>query len=61
MIKPDPTMTPCPLKDASGWYILLTWPDGREEQMDDFTSEEEAQAWIDDESAAWLADAKKRR
>jgi hypothetical protein len=54
-------MTPLPLKDGSGWYILLAWPDGREEQMDDFASEEEAQAWIDDESAAWLIDAKKGR
>jgi hypothetical protein len=54
-------MTPRPLKDFSGWYVLLTWPDGLEQQIDDFLTEAEAQAWIDDESAAWLVDAKRHR
>lgn len=61
MAKPDPTMTPRPLKDFSGWYVLLAWPDGLEQQIDDFLTEAEAQAWIDDESAAWLVDAKRHR
>ena len=61
MAKPDPTMTPRPLKDSSGWYVLLTWPDGLEQQIDDFLTEAEAEAWIDGESAAWLVDAKRHR
>jgi hypothetical protein len=61
MAKPDPTMQPRPLKDFSAWYVLLVWPDGREQQIDDFASEAAAQAWIDNDSAAWLTDAKRHR
>jgi len=42
MIKAStPTMTPRALKDGSAWYIELTWPDGRTEQIDGFQSEAE--------------------
>ena len=50
-----PQFTPKPLKDGSGWYVLASWPNGREEQIDGFVTEAEAQTWIRDESAAWLA------
>jgi len=55
MIKAStPTMTPRALKDGSAWYIELTWPDGRTEQIDGFQSEAEISDWISRKFAAWL-------
>lgn len=54
MTNPRPTMTPRALKDGSAWYIDLTWPDGRTEQIDGFLSESEIGDWISRKSAAWL-------
>jgi hypothetical protein len=55
MIKSSkPTMAPRALKDGSAWYIELTWPDGRSEQIDGFQSEAEIGDWISRKSEAWL-------
>ena len=48
------TMAPRALKDGSAWYIELTWPDGRAEQIDGFQSEAEIGDWIARKSEAWL-------
>jgi hypothetical protein len=48
------TMTPHALKDGSAWYIELTWPDGRTEQIDGFHSESEIGDWISRKSETWL-------
>jgi len=47
-------MQPCSLKDGSAWYIELTWPDGRIENIDSFQSEAEIKDWISCKSGAWL-------
>jgi hypothetical protein len=44
----------CPLKDGSGWYVELWWPDGRIERVGDFGSETTAKDWIEWELAASL-------
>ena len=49
-----PTMMPRALKDGSAWYIELTWPDGRTEQIDGFQSEAEISDWVSRKFAAWL-------
>jgi hypothetical protein len=55
MTKPaKPTMVPRALKDGSAWYIELTWPDGRSEQIGGFQSESEIGDWISRKSDAWL-------
>jgi hypothetical protein len=48
-------MTPKPLKDGSGWYVVISWSTLREEQIYGFVTEFEAEVWIRDASPAWLA------
>jgi hypothetical protein len=55
-----PLLTPRMLKDRPGWYVLLVWPNGREQHITNFDTEAEAQAWIDNNSAAWLSKANSR-
>jgi hypothetical protein len=31
-------MTPRPRKDSSGWVVVVAWPDGKEEQINEFRS-----------------------
>jgi len=42
-----PTAKPKPLKDGSGWYVKVTWPDGRVDLFDKFGSETMARDWIE--------------
>jgi hypothetical protein len=49
-----PEMRPRELRDASGWYVLVQWPDRPSEQVGGFRSEDEAQQWIDQDSDNWL-------
>lgn len=44
-----------PLKDHSGFYVLVTWPEGQAEHVNGFQSEAEADAWITNDTATWLA------
>ena len=48
-----PTLAATQAKDG-GWYVLLTHPYERKNQIDGFETEAEAKAWIDEKSAAWL-------
>ena len=50
----DPNMTPRMLKDGSGWCVLVTWASGQTMSLKGFVSEEEAAAWIDNDSAKWI-------
>jgi hypothetical protein len=56
-----PELKPFPVKDISGWYVLVTWPDGTEQQVYDFRTELEAKAWIEHDSVAWLQKHPKTR
>jgi hypothetical protein len=58
MIVAMPTMTVRPLKDFSGWLVVVLWPEGREEHVSDFETEAAAQAWIDLDSATWVDKAR---
>ncbi|WP_028217755.1 hypothetical protein [Paraburkholderia oxyphila] len=56
-----PTLQPVPIKDGSGYYVRVTWPDGVQEEIHDlntgappFVSEGEARDWIESDSADWL-------
>jgi hypothetical protein len=51
----EPTLTPAPMKGASGWCVRVRFPDGREKQITRFETQAAAQAWIDNESADWLS------
>jgi len=53
--KPKPTFEVRELKDGSGYYVLVTWPNGMEQQVYDFTNQEGAQFWIEHDTDAWLA------
>jgi hypothetical protein len=44
----------CPLKRGEGWWILVTWDNGRTAQVDGFATQTEAAAWITTNSVAWL-------
>jgi hypothetical protein len=57
----DPTMEPHQRKDGSGWYVLIVWPTGPEQQVNRFATEAAARAWINDDSKAWTAKAKHLR
>jgi hypothetical protein len=50
--KPD--MRPRELKDGSGWYVLVQWKDRPSEQVGRFSSEAEAQDWVEHSSASWF-------
>ena len=50
-----PRLESRPLKRGGGWYVLVTWSSGRTAQVNDFASETEAEQWISNASAAWLA------
>jgi hypothetical protein len=45
---------PVQMKAERGWYVRITLPHGEQIHIDEFISEAEARAWIDDKSAAWL-------
>jgi hypothetical protein len=49
-----PKARPRALEDGSGWYVELTWPDGRIEQVVTFGLESTARDWIDHELLAFV-------
>jgi len=56
-----PMLQPVQLKDGSGYYVRVTWPDGSQEEIQDlntgsppFVSEAEAVDWIDNDSSDWI-------
>jgi hypothetical protein len=56
-----PTMTPRPLSFFSDWYVEVVWPDGDKQKVTGFESEAHARGWIEHESKAWLARARRPR
>lgn len=55
MATTKPTLEVRELKDGSAYYVLVTWPDGMEQQVNGFSNREEAHLWIEHDSDAWLA------
>jgi hypothetical protein len=56
-----PTLQAVQLKDGSGYYVRVTWPDGSQEEIQDlntgsppFVSEAEAVDWIENDSPDWI-------
>jgi hypothetical protein len=52
--KSPPTFAPRELKVGLGYYVLVTWPDGRPQHINGFKSEAAALAWIESKSQGWL-------
>jgi hypothetical protein len=48
-----PTYGPVQLKDGSGHFVRITWSDGVERQINGFTDEAEARAWIAANESHW--------
>ena len=48
-----PTFEPVELKDGSGYFVRVTWPDGYEMQIPDMADEAEARAWIAKNEQHW--------
>ena len=42
------------VKHGEGWFVLVTWSNGRTAQIDGFADEPEAAQWIKISAAAWL-------
>ncbi len=56
----NPTFEPHKTEDGTGYYILVTWPDGRTERTGGlFKDETAALDWIRLGSRAWIARRKK--
>lgn len=49
-----------PMKDFSGFYVQVTWPNGRQQQVGEFKTQDEADAWIDEAAAAWVQKHRQR-
>jgi hypothetical protein len=54
MLKYQPTFEISESKDG-GYLVLVTWPEGPEQQLDGFASVEAARAWIEDDGPNWIA------
>jgi hypothetical protein len=50
-----PELELTPLKNGTGYFVLVTWPDGQKEQVEGFSSEAAARTWIEKHSSDWLA------
>lgn len=53
-IENAPEMRPREFKDGSGWYVFVELGNRPPLQVGSFSSEAEAQEWIDKSSLAWL-------
>jgi hypothetical protein len=42
----QPVMLPFRDKDGPGWHVIVRYPEGHERRIDGFASEEEALAWM---------------
>ena len=42
--------------EDGGWYVSVSWPDGRKEHIGGFTSESETSIWIATTLRSWLED-----
>jgi hypothetical protein len=56
----DPTFEPQKAEDGRGYFILVTWPDGRTERLaGTFKDETAALDWIRVGARTWIAQRKK--
>jgi hypothetical protein len=53
-LKHRPTFEISESRDG-GYLVLVTWPEGPEQQLDGFASVEAAQAWIENDGPSWIA------
>jgi hypothetical protein len=53
-IKKQPKLEARERRDGSGWYVLVTWGDWPSEEVGGFSSQAEAQKWIDRSGATWV-------
>ena len=56
-----PEFAPRPEKIGGGWLVIVTWPDGVQQQLAGFKSEAEAEEWIRKDAFAWLQQHPKTR
>lgn len=49
----QPTFEAVQLKDGSGYFVRVTWPDGHEQQINEFADEDEARQWIETKGPHW--------
>ena len=54
MLKSRPTFEISESKDG-GYVVVVTWPEGPEQQLDGFASVEAARAWIEEDGPNWIA------
>jgi len=54
MLKSRPTFEISESKDG-GYLVLVTWPEGPEQQLEGFGSVEAARAWIEEDGPNWIA------
>ena len=50
-----PLMTPFKRQDNSGWLVIVTWEDKREERLNGFRSMADVTSWLDHGAPEWLA------
>ena len=43
-----------PVEIGDGWYVRVTWDNGRTAEVPNFATEAEAEQWIKHEAAAWI-------
>ncbi len=48
-----PTIEARPL-DSGGWCVQIVWPDRPDDRVTGFCEKQDAHAWIEDESQAWI-------
>ena len=56
-----PRFAPRPEKLGDGWLVIVTWPDGVQQQVAGFKTEGEAEDWIRKDAFAWLQQHPKMR
>jgi hypothetical protein len=53
-LKHRPTLEISESEDG-GYLVLVTWPEGPEQQLEGFANVEAARAWIEDDGPSWVA------
>jgi hypothetical protein len=43
-----------PFKVGDGWYVRVSWDNGRTADVPNFATEADAEQWIKHEAASWL-------
>ncbi len=54
MAKSQTKFEPIQMKAEPAWYVRITLPHGEHIHINEFTTEAEAQTWIDGKSTSWL-------